>query len=183
MYETHTAVVGTVITDPRQRTTSSGDVVLSFRMACNGRRLDRETGEWHDNGTLYLSVSCWRRLVIGVGASLTKGDPVIAYGQLRTNEYTTKDGAPRSDLEMRASAVGPDLARCIAPLARGRKAAVLVGESRPDGEVGETAQDPSLGQSSTFGEPTFGAMTDRDHAVDDAAAQPSQGEELEPVPA
>ena len=39
-------------------------------------------------------------------ASIVVGDPIIAYGQLRTNEYTSRDGAERADLEMRASAVG-----------------------------------------------------------------------------
>ncbi|EGD22915.1 single-strand binding family protein [Prescottella equi ATCC 33707] len=118
MYETHGTVVGTVITDPIKRETTSGEEVMSFRMASNVRRRDRESGEWVDGGTLYLTVSCWRRLVQGVGASLMKGDPIIAHGALRTNEYKTRDGEPRSDLEMRATAVGPDLARCSARLDR-----------------------------------------------------------------
>ncbi|RVW05031.1 single-stranded DNA-binding protein [Rhodococcus spongiicola] len=118
MYETHAAVVGTVITDPVKRETTSGEEVISFRMASNVRRRDRESGEWVDGGTLYLTVSCWRRLVQGVGASLMKGDPIIAYGELRTNEYRTRDGEPRTDLEMRAGAVGPDLARCSVRLDR-----------------------------------------------------------------
>ncbi|KAA0022884.1 single-stranded DNA-binding protein [Antrihabitans cavernicola] len=113
MYEAHAGIVGTVITNPIKRTTPSGEEVLSFRMASNSRRQDRATGEWLDGGTLYLTVTCWRRLVTGVGASIMRGDPIIAYGQLRTNEYTTRDGVERADLEMRASAVGPDLARCI----------------------------------------------------------------------
>jgi single-strand DNA-binding protein len=50
-----------------------------------------------------------------------KGDPVMATGELRTNEYTTKEGIARSDLEMRATAVGPDLARCIAKIERHSK--------------------------------------------------------------
>lgn len=112
MYEAQCAVVGTVITNPVKRSTPTGDEVLSFRMASNARRQDRNTGEWTDGGTLYLTVTCWRRLVRGVGASLMKGDPIVAYGQLRTNEYTNRDGVERADLEMRASAVGPDLARC-----------------------------------------------------------------------
>lgn len=118
MYETHTAVVGTVITNPVKRATGTGEEVLSFRMASNARRFDQAAGEWTDGGTLYLTVSCWRRLVGGVAASLMKGDPIIAYGQVRTNEYTTRDGVERSDLEMRAAAVGPDLARCTAKLER-----------------------------------------------------------------
>ncbi|MBJ8342390.1 single-stranded DNA-binding protein [Antrihabitans sp. YC3-6] len=117
MYEVNTAVVGTVITNPVKRS-ANGEEVISFRMASNARRQDRGTGEWVDSGTLYLSVSCWRRLVAGVGASIMVGDPIVAYGQLRTNEYTSKDGVARSDLEMRASAIGPDLARCIVKIER-----------------------------------------------------------------
>lgn len=146
MYETHGTVVGTVITDPIKRETASGEEVMSFRMASNVRRRDRESGEWVDGGTLYLTVSCWRRLVQGVGASLMKGDPIIAHGELRTNEYRTRDGEPRSDLEMRAAAIGPDLARCSARLdrsARTRSATASGGEGEtvaesegPDGEDG-----------------------------------------------
>ncbi|MFD4179898.1 single-stranded DNA-binding protein [Rhodococcus sp. NPDC058514] len=148
MYETHTAVIGTVITNPVKRPTNSGEEVLSFRMASNARRQDRATGEWTDGGTLYLTVTCWRRLVAGVGASLMKGDPVIAYGQLRTNEYTTKDGIDRSDLEMRASAVGPDLARCRAKLDRVPKAAQ---SAEPDPQAGTGEEDADLGDRPTAG--------------------------------
>ncbi|GAA3192123.1 hypothetical protein GCM10020255_092020 [Rhodococcus baikonurensis] len=40
---------------------------------------------------------------------------------MRTNEYTTKEGVPRSDLELRATAVGADLARCISKIERQSK--------------------------------------------------------------
>lgn len=135
MYETHGTVVGTVITDPIKRETTSGEEVMSFRMASNVRRRDRESGEWIDGGTLYLTVSCWRRLVQGVGASLMKGDPIIAHGELRTNEYKTRDGEPRSDLEMRAAAIGPDLARCSARLDRSGRARTATAGEEVEGEA------------------------------------------------
>ncbi|AJW38392.1 Single-stranded DNA-binding protein [Rhodococcus sp. B7740] len=135
MYEAQCAVVGTVITNPVKRSTPTGDEVLSFRMASNARRQDRSTGEWTDGGTLYLTVTCWRRLVRGVGASLMKGDPIIAYGQLRTNEYTNRDGVERADLEMRASAVGPDLARCNVSIHRTR---AVASDAATDGDPGAT---------------------------------------------
>ncbi len=118
MYEAHTTVIGTVITHPIRRDLSNGEQMLTFRMASNSRRFDAKTGEWTDNGTLYLTISCWRRLVAGVDRSLHRGDPVIAYGQLRSHEYRGKDGTERRDLEMRAVAVGPDLARCHASVIR-----------------------------------------------------------------
>ncbi|MGC0363282.1 single-strand DNA-binding protein [Rhodococcus sp. 27YEA15] len=141
MYETHATVVGTVITNPVKRQTGSGEEVLSFRMASNTRRRDMSTGEWIDGVTLYLTVTCWRRLVTGVGAAIMKGDPVMATGELRTNEYTSKEGFPRSDLELRATAVGADLARCIAKIERPRPAAEgtesIVGEG--DSSIGGDA--------------------------------------------
>lgn len=118
MYEAMASAIGTVVTDPVRRDLPNGEQVLSFRMASNSRRLDHTTGEWVDNGTLFLTVTCWRKLVAGVDASLHRGDPVIAHGQLRSNEYRTKDGAQRRDLEMRATAVGPDLSRCTAVVTR-----------------------------------------------------------------
>ncbi|MGW4632955.1 single-stranded DNA-binding protein [Nocardia sp. NPDC004415] len=123
MYEANTTVVGTVITHPVRRDLGNGDQVVTFRMASNARRLDPATGEWVDNGNLYLTVSCWRRLAIGVGRSLHRGDPVIACGQLRSHEYRAKDGTERRDLEMRAAAVGPDLGRCGASVVRRSDAA------------------------------------------------------------
>ena len=142
MYETHGTVVGTVITDPIKRETTSGEEVMSFRMASNVRRRDRESGEWIDGGTLYLTVSCWRRLVHGVGASLMKGDPIIAHGELRTNEYKTRDGEPRSDLEMRAASIGPDLARCSARLDRSGRARAATAADGAEGEA--TPESESL---------------------------------------
>ncbi|WP_137723606.1 single-stranded DNA-binding protein [Prescottella subtropica] len=156
MYETHAAVVGTVITDPVKRETVSGEEVLSFRMASNIRRRDRDSGEWVDGGTLYLTVSCWRRLVSGVAASLMKGDPIIAYGELRTNEYITRDGEPRSGLEMRATAVGPDLSRCSVKLDRtGRARPAAPSEEAPAQEPGSGSDDVTDGAGLVDVEPAL----------------------------
>ncbi|MEU2039620.1 single-stranded DNA-binding protein [Nocardia niwae] len=118
MYEANATVIGTIATHPVKRDLTNGEQVVTFRLASNSRRLDHASGQWVDNGTLYLTVSCWRRLVAGVDASLRRGDPVIAYGQLRSHEYRSKDGVERRDLEMRATVVGPDLSRCTAQLTR-----------------------------------------------------------------
>ncbi|MGW4325798.1 single-stranded DNA-binding protein [Nocardia sp. NPDC004573] len=118
MYEANATVIGTIATHPVKRDLTNGEQVVTFRLASNSRRLDHTSGQWVDNGTLYLTVSCWRRLVAGVDASLRRGDPIIAHGQLRSHEYRSKDGVERRDLEMRATAVGPDLSRCTAQVTR-----------------------------------------------------------------
>ena len=111
MFETPMTVVGRIITDLRRRVVGDQELI-SFRMASNSRRRTAE-GTWEPGNTLYVTINCWGKLVTGVGAGLYKGAPVIAVGTVHTSEYEDKDGVKRSSLEMRATAVGPDLARAI----------------------------------------------------------------------
>jgi single-strand DNA-binding protein len=112
MFETPMTVVGRIITDSRRRVVGDQEVI-SFRVASNSRRRTAE-GAWEAGQTLYITVNCWGKLVTGVGAGLYKGASVIAVGTVHTSEYEDRDGVKRSSLEMRATAVGPDLARVIA---------------------------------------------------------------------
>ena len=112
MRETPVTVVGTLVSDmwPR-RVGPDAALVLNFRVACYERRFDKASESWVDGECLYLSVSCWRRLAENA-ASLVKGDPVIVKGKLRTREWTTEQGERRSVVELEATSIGPDLARC-----------------------------------------------------------------------
>ena len=117
MFETPISVVGTIITDPIRRRVGDQDV-YKFRVASNSRRRTAD-GTWEPGNTLYVSVSCWGKgLVKGVGGSLGKGDPVIVVGYVYTSEYDDREGNRRTSLEVRATAVGPDLARSIASVDR-----------------------------------------------------------------
>lgn len=111
MFETPITIVGRIVTDIRRRSVGQQDVV-KFRLASNARR--RTDDGWEPGESLFVNVNCWGRLVTGVAGSLKKGDAVIVVGNIYTSEYEDKDGNRRSSLEMRASAVGPDLARYIA---------------------------------------------------------------------
>ena len=116
MFETPITVVGRIITDLRRRVVGDQEVI-SFRVASNSRRRTAE-GTWEPGNTLYITVNCWGKLVTGVGAALYKGAPVVAVGTVHTSEYEDKDGIKRSSLEMRASAVGPDLSKVIVRIAQ-----------------------------------------------------------------
>lgn len=130
MFETPFTVVGTIITDPILRRVGDQEV-YKFRVASNSRRRTTD-GNWEPGNSLYVSVNCWgKRLVKGVGGSLKKGDPVIVVGNVHTNEYDDRDGVRRSSLEVRATAVGPDLARSVATVDR----------LKPNGVTGVDAVD------------------------------------------
>ncbi|MGH3614915.1 MAG: single-stranded DNA-binding protein [Pseudonocardia sp.] len=135
MYETHTTVVGTLITPLNRRWLADGTCVVSFRVASNARRYDRASDGWVDGDRVYLSVTCWRRLAENVFASFTTGDPIVVHGRIYTRNYD-KDGQRHSIIEMEALAVGPDLMRCTAAVTRTKRATVpasIEGESNGRG--------------------------------------------------
>ncbi|MGH3632513.1 single-stranded DNA-binding protein [Mycobacterium sp.] len=112
MFETPLTVVGNIVNDLQRRQVGDQEVI-KFRVASNSRRRGAD-GTWEAGNSLFVTVNCWGRLVTGVGASLRKGSAVIVAGHVYTSEYDDREGIRRSSLEMRATAVGPDLSRCIA---------------------------------------------------------------------
>jgi single-strand DNA-binding protein len=111
MFETPITVVGNIVNDPQGRRVGDQEVI-KFRVASNSRRRTAD-GNWEPGNSLFVTVNCWGKLVTGVGAALRRGDPVIVVGHVYTSEYEDRDGNRRSTLEMRATSVGPDLARSI----------------------------------------------------------------------
>jgi single-strand DNA-binding protein len=109
MFETPLTVVGNIVNDLQRRQVGDQDV-LRFRVASNSRRRAAD-GTWEPGNSLFISVTCWGRLVSAVGGALGKGSPVIVVGYVYTSDYEDRDGIRRSSLEMRATAVGADLAR------------------------------------------------------------------------
>jgi single-strand DNA-binding protein len=111
---------GYVARDPRFRITASGISSVSMRVAYTPRRVDRETGEWTDGTTSFVSVVCWRTLADNVAKCLHKGEPVLVKGRLQVRPYE-KDGVSRLAVEIEATSVGHDLARGVASFQRPRR--------------------------------------------------------------
>jgi single-strand DNA-binding protein len=154
MFETHICVIGNVLTAPEwRRTSNSGRLVASFKVAAGTRRLDRATGNWVDGNGLRVRVSCWRDLAGGVASSIMVGDPVIVYGQIYTRDWVDSDGTKRTLYEMEALAVGHNLARGRARFARNKP--VSASEVEPDptqpirlgGEPTEPAPEQRVGMN------------------------------------
>ncbi|BBX01603.1 single-stranded DNA-binding protein [Mycolicibacterium moriokaense] len=120
MFETPFHIVGNVVTDPIHRQVGEQEMVR-FRVASNSRRRTAE-GTWEPGNSLFVTVTCWGRAVAGASAALVKGDPVIVVGHVYTSEYEDRDGNRRSSVEVRATSVGPDLARCDARIDRRQRA-------------------------------------------------------------
>lgn len=130
MFETPLTVVGNIVNDPQRRQVGTQEL-MKFRVASNSRRRSAD-GTWEPGNSLFVTVNCWGKLVSGVGASLGKGSAVIVVGHVHTSEYEDRDGNRRSTMEMRATAVGPDLSRCFA----------RVEKAVPTGAENETSPAP-----------------------------------------
>lgn len=107
---TQITVVGRLVTDIDTRMTPSGHKVADFRIACQERNYDKEQGLWVDGDRLYMTVVCWQTMAERAADSLHKGDQVVVHGRVKIRDYTTKEGARRTALEVDAKAIGPDLA-------------------------------------------------------------------------
>lgn len=142
MFETPITIVGRLVSDPVRRSVGTQDVA-KFRLASNARRR-ADDGSWGPGDSLFVNVNCWGRLVTGVVASLKKGDAVVVSGHVHTSEYDDRDGNRRSSLEMRAHAVGPDLAHYIVDLRRVeelRDTEAVAVECGPDAEGDEPGDE------------------------------------------
>jgi single-strand DNA-binding protein len=117
VYETNVTIVGRMISEPEYKQTRNDVEVTTFRMASNERRYDKETREWVDGDSLFVHVTCWRRLAFTVQACLHKGEPVMVTGRLYSRSFEV-DGSRRMVTEMEAWAVGPDLNRCTLTIHR-----------------------------------------------------------------
>lgn len=121
--DSHIDLAGFVASEPAFKRLENGTSTAKLRVAYTERRFSRETGEWGDGPTSFVTVLCWRTLADNVAISLRKGEPVVVRGRLRVREYQGKEGSPRLAVEVEASSVGHDLSRGVAHFSRTRRAA------------------------------------------------------------
>jgi single-strand DNA-binding protein len=107
--DTVITLVGNLVDDPELRFTPSGAAVAKFRMASTPRYLDKQTNEWKDGESLFLTCNVWRQAAENVAESLQRGMRVIVQGRLKQRSYETKEGEKRTVYEVEVDEVGPSL--------------------------------------------------------------------------
>ncbi len=152
MNEAQVVLAGYVAREPRYRKTHNGYSYTSLRVGYTPRRMDRDSGEWSDGGTSFVTVFCWRGLAENVAMCVRKGDPVLVKGKLQVRPYTDKDGASRVAVEVEASSIGHDLTRGVAMFQRalrpaGETALERAASVAPPGEAG--AGEAGTGEAGT----------------------------------
>jgi single-strand DNA-binding protein len=82
-----------------------------FRLATTPRV--RRANGWADGETTWISVRCAGRLARNVRDSISKGDPVLVVGRVRTRRWVATSGENREELVVEAYSVGHDLVRGV----------------------------------------------------------------------
>jgi single-strand DNA-binding protein len=116
--DTVITLVGNLVDDPELRFTPSGAAVAKFRVASTPRFLDKQTNEWKDGESLFLTCNVWRQAAENVAESLQRGMRVIVQGRLKQRTYETKEGEKRTVFEVEVDEVGPSLRNATAKITR-----------------------------------------------------------------
>ena len=140
--DTVITVVGNLVDDPELRFTPSGAAVANFRIASTPRIYDRQSGEWRDGDTLFLTCSVWRQAAENVAETLQKGMRAIVQGRLKSRQYETREGEKRTVFEIDVDEVGPSLKYATAKVTRTQRSGGGGGYGAQQGGGGQAANDP-----------------------------------------
>lgn len=116
--DTQITITGNLVDEPDLRYTPSGQPVAKFRIASTPRFMDRQTSEWKDGDSLFLTCNVWRQAAENVAESLQRGMRVIVNGRLKQRSYETKEGEKRTVYEVEVDDVGPSLRNASAKVTK-----------------------------------------------------------------
>src|SRR5215475_13231294 len=94
-------IVGYLGRDPELRYTPQGTAVCNLSVATTEKRRNAR-GETEEH-TIWFRVSAWGRQAEVAAEYLAKGRQVYVEGRLRLEEYTDREGNPRTSAEVNAS--------------------------------------------------------------------------------
>jgi single-strand DNA-binding protein len=162
--EAHFSVIGFVATQPRGGYTKSGTRSVSMRVGWTPRTFDRETKQWTDQQSSFVTVQCYNRVAENAYVCLRRGEPIVVRGTLRVREYE-HNGVRRSSVEVVADSIGHDLSRGISVY---RKASAQVEQTAYEHEqaTGEAGRRPLLGDLGATGSGVEHEEGDRPEADD-----------------
>jgi single-strand DNA-binding protein len=139
--DTVITLVGNLVDDPELKFTPSGAAVTKFRIASTPRTFDRQTNEWKDGESLFLTCNVWRQLAENVAESLQRGMRVIVQGQLKQRSYETREGEKRTVFEVLVDEVGPSLRNATARVEKAQRGGGAQGGGQQARQAGP-AEDP-----------------------------------------
>jgi len=151
--DTNITLIGNLVDDPELRFTPSGAAVAKFRVASTPRFLDKQTNEWKDGESLFLTCNVWRQAAENVAESLQRGMRVIVQGRLKQRTYETKEGEKRTVFEVEVDEVGPSLRNATAKITRAQRSGAMSGGGGGYGGGSQGSGGQGGGNSGGWGAP------------------------------
>lgn len=93
------AIMGRLVADPVLRTTTQGNSVCSFRIACDRSYVQQGQERQAD----FIDVVAWRQQADFVSKYFQKGSMIAVEGSLQTRQYQDKQGSKRTAVEVVAN--------------------------------------------------------------------------------
>ena len=98
-------ISGNLVKNAECKRTQSGTAIVTFTVAVNDRRKNRQTGDWEDYAN-YFDVTWFGAFAEKCAGSLVKGSKVTVQGKLSQDRWE-KDGQNRSKVSIVATEVEP----------------------------------------------------------------------------
>ena len=93
------AIMGRLVADPELRTTTQGNSVCSFRIACDRSYVQQGQERQAD----FIDVVAWRHQAGFVSKYFQRGSLIAIEGSLQTRQYQDKNGNNRTAVEVVAN--------------------------------------------------------------------------------
>ena len=93
------AIMGRLVADPELRTTTQGNSVCSFRIACDRSYVQQGQERQAD----FIDIVAWRQQAEFVSKYFQKGSLIAVEGSLQTRQYQDKNGNNRTAVEVVAN--------------------------------------------------------------------------------
>lgn len=102
--------------DVELRFGGNGTAVAKIPLVFNSRRKNRDTGEWEDADSFFITGTLFKDRAEAAAEKLNRGDEVAVSGRLKTRSWEDQDGNKRSMTELMLDEVAPTL-RTLMPKA------------------------------------------------------------------
>ena len=93
------AIMGRLVADPELRTTTQGNSVCSFRIACDRSYVQQGQERQAD----FIDIVAWRQQAEFVSKYFQRGSLIAIEGSLQTRQYQDKNGNNRTAVEVVAN--------------------------------------------------------------------------------
>ena len=93
------AIMGRLVADPELRTTTQGNSMCSFRIACDRSYVQQGQERQAD----FIDIVAWRQQADFVSKYFQKGSLIAVSGSLQTRQYQDKNGNNRTAVEVVAN--------------------------------------------------------------------------------